>query len=214
MDFYSTIKPSASTIRSPVHANKDERIAPYIEEVIILVDECGVKHPRRKLIDKREQYLRHDLFPSRCSPRSSKTALKTTSKFKPAPARDTDGNGSLAFTNNGASTTTTATSTATATSATISPPKRYRRHTLHRRSRHVFVPSHSPSSPSPAPRLSALPGLKIFRSTGGFDINKLGSSTSTSSTKTNCTRRHHHHRRHNRALNAMEFDILLRGFVM
>ena len=216
MDFYSNFKVTASTTRSLQYVNKDRRNLPNLEEVIMLVGDCG-KHPRRELPATRELYLSHALFPSRCSPRSfsdrDRNASMTpkTSKMKTTPTRNTDGNASLAFTN---STTTKAAATTTTTAASC-PPKRSRRHTLHRRSRHVFVSSHSPSSSSsssssssPAPCFSALPRSEIFLSTGCYH-------TPSNNTKNNSEKHiRRQHRRHNLALNAMDFSILLRGFIM
>jgi len=105
MDFYSNFKVTASTTRSLQYANKDRRIRPNLEEVIMLVGYCG-KYPRRDLLDTIELSLSHALFPSRCSPRSfsdrDRNAFMTSQTWKSKttrPTRNNDGKVSLASTN-------------------------------------------------------------------------------------------------------------------
>lgn len=139
---------------------------PDVNKVMLVASDCE-KYPRKELQEMRESSpssIRHILFPSRSPPPATKKRLKETTKI-PSLALVIDGFAAAKITPSSYS--------------TGSPPKRSVRQTLHRRNKHVFVSSHSPTK-----------------------------SKSSSPSKARSIRKRH--RRHNVALNAMDFESLLK----
>ena len=159
---FSTMDFGPTTTISPyTKRNRNKIDLPNVDKVMMLVSDC-VKHPHRELQNKRESSLSHILFPSRCPPPVTKTQKEEKAKIRSLV--DSFAAANIAH-------------------AAIGSPKRSIHRTLHRRNKHVFVSSHSPtksSSPSKARSCSA-----------------------------KATYMRKHHRRHNLALNATDFEILI-----
>ena len=195
INFYcNNMKAIASTSCTSPYPQKKDKSIPNTEKVMImLVNNCE-SQPHLKPRDKGQPSLRHVLFPSRCPPQlflerdvNASTASKTL-EDEATLMFGTNGKDSPAWSNNSLTTRPHAMTTSATPASSL--PKPFRYHTFHRRSRYVFVSNHSPkksSSPCPSPKKSR------------------------SSTKSAHVRKHH--RRHNLALNEIDFDILLRGFM-
>jgi hypothetical protein len=163
MDFgHTTIQPktSAKCISPYTNRNRNKIDLPNVDKVMMLVSDC-VKHPGGRLQKKRESSLSHILFPSRCPPPVTKTSKEEKAKIHSLV--DSFAAANIA-------------------PVAIGSPKRSIHRTLHRRNKHVFVSSHSPTKSS-------------------------SPSKARSSTKATYIRKHH--RRHNLALNATDFEILI-----
>eukprot|EP00536_Pseudo-nitzschia_multiseries_P015387 jgi/Psemu1/42365/gm1.42365_g len=187
---------SSNNYKSPIIMNTGK-------VMIMFIGDCG-RQPRRDLRNKVQPSLSHALFPSRCHPQlffeslqHNAKASTTEEEEEAVGASTTGGNGSLASGTGATLTTTTTAAAAKAVSVFGQPKHSRRRHSLHRRSRCVFSSTHSPIKSSLSPCSSSSSSLLKTRST----------------TKMFHARKHHHHKRNNLALNAMDFDVLLRALM-
>ena len=163
MNFFQPRATTTSSVR-PDNIKLDS--FPDVDKILFVASDSE-KYPREELREMRESApssIRHILFPSRSPPPATKNRLKEKAKI-PSLALVIDGLAAVKI--------------SPANYSTGSPPKRSFRQTLHRRNKHVFVSSHSPTK-----------------------------SKSSSPSKTRSIRKRH--RRHNVALNAKDFESLLK----
>jgi len=163
MNFFQTRATTNSSVKQ-----EDTKIGslPDVDKVVLVASDYE-RYPREELREMRESSqssIRHILFPSRSPPPQTKKQLKEMANIS-----------SLALVIDGFA----AAKITPANDSTGSPPKRSFRQNLHRRNKHVFVSSHSPTK-----------------------------SKSSCPSKTRSIRKRH--RRHNIALNAVDFESLLK----
>lgn len=190
VDMSTTMDSTASAARYiSSYTKRTKPSLPNVDKVMMIAtSDGGGKYPRNHARKKRESSslshsLSHVLFPSRCPPPVTK---KETAK--PSP---------LALTIDSFAAAKISPSGGVANS----PPKRSLRQTLHRRNKHLFVSSHSPTKSTSCSSLSS--------------SSSSSSSSSPSKARSNSKAKHSrkHHRRHNLALNAMDFESLGLGLL-
>ena len=171
---------SAKCLSPCTRRNKNS--LPNVDKVMVMVSDCG-KHPRKDFREQRNRSsLSHILFPSRSPP-----PLKNKSKGGKARIP------SLANTTASFASVRIAPTNSISTDASKNgPPKRSISHSLHRRNRHVFASSHSPTKSHSATKLS---------SSSSSSPSKVRSSAKTAHVRK-------HHRRRNFALSDMDFEVL------
>ena len=190
-DLTTTMDSTASAARYiSSYTKRTKTSLPNVDKVMMIAtSDCAGKYPRKEARKKRESSLgnslSHVLFPSRCPPPVTK---KETAKPSPlaltidsfAAAKISPSGGVL---------------------VANCPPKRSLRQTLHRRNKHLFVSSHSPTKSTSCSSLSS--------------SSSSSSSSSPSKARGNSKVKHSrkHHRRHNLALNAMDFESLGLGLL-
>ena len=180
MAFDPAIKQSASVESGSRYIYGDKKTFPNFDRMIMFVSDSG-KYPHKQCRDKRESSLRHALFPSRNPPTfSSERDGKAWMLAKASKGQQLPRNNARVF---AAQTFTNGKSNCVAATASVArtPRNLPSRQTLHRRNRHVFVSSHSPTKPSsPSP------------------------SKAKSGVKTMHTRKHHRH--HNHVFHLIDFE--------
>lgn len=173
---FSTMDASSTKGSSPCTKRINKKNLPNVDKVMMVVSDSA-KQPRRERRNFRASSLSHVLFPSRCPPPISKKAS----------GDEKSGYASLALTIESFAATKIAPIGTTA--ASNGSPKRFIRQTLHRRNKHLFASSHSPT--------------KSSSSTSSSSPSKVRGSKKVAHIRKR-------HRRHNLALNASDFEVLFR----